>query len=497
MWLVELIDGDVGTRMNAAALDNIQIAGITCDSREVREGYLFAAIPGTQDDGRLFISDAIKRGAAAILAPPGTVIEPPDIPVPIIIDDNPRRQYALMVARFFTNQPAIIACVTGTNGKTSVVSFLRQIWAAAGYNAASAGTLGVELSGDIDGDELVLRHGIKLTTPDPASLHRSLAELAGHGINHLGLEASSHGLAQFRLDGVRVAAGAFTNLTHDHLDYHGDEVAYLAAKARLFSEIVVDGGTAVINADIPEADGLRAVAADRGLRVIDYGHYATDLVLTNIVADGGGQTLALDIFGRRHDIRLPLLGTFQASNALAALGLAVATGVSEHTAVSAMAELEGVRGRIELVARHSNGAAIFVDYAHTPDALKKVLETLRPHLAGELHVVFGCGGDRDPDKRAAMGRCAAAAAEHVILTDDNPRTENPAEIRKATRVGCPDALEIGDRAEAIAEGIQALKPGDILVVAGKGHELGQIVGDTVIPFDDAELVRQVVQDVNG
>ncbi len=491
------MDGDVGTGMNAAAFDDIQIAGITCDSREVHEGYLFAAIPGTQDDGRRFIPDALRRGAAAILAPPGTVIELSDIPVPIITDENPRRQYALMAARFFTNQPAIIACVTGTNGKTSVVSFLRQIWAATGHSAASAGTLGVELSSDVDGVEPVLCHPINLTTPDPANLHKSLAELAGQGIDHLGLEASSHGLAQFRLDGVRVTAGAFTNLTRDHLDYHGDEVAYLAAKSRLFAEIVVDGGAAVINADIPEADGLRAVANRRGLRVIDYGHSATDLVLTEIAADGTGQILGLDIFGHRHDIRLPLPGKFQVSNALAALGLALATGVSEQTAISALAGLEGVRGRIELVARHPNGAAIFVDYAHTPDALMKVLETLRPHLAGELHVVFGCGGDRDPGKRVAMGRAAASVAEHVILTDDNPRTENPAEIRKAARVGCPDALEIGDRAEAIAAGVQALKPGDILVIAGKGHERDQIVGDTVIPFDDADLARQVVQDINA
>lgn len=497
MWLVELMDGDVGTGMNAAAFGDIQISGITCDSREVHAGYLFAAIPGAQDDGRRFIPDALKRGAAAILAPPGTTIEPPETPVPIITDDNPRRQYALMAARFFADQPANIACVTGTNGKTSVVSFLRQILAAAGHRAASAGTLGVELSGYADCAAPTLRHAINLTTPDPADLHRSLAELASHRIDHLGLEASSHGLAQYRLDGVRVAAAAFINLTRDHLDYHGDETAYLAAKSRLFAEIVVDGGVVVINADIPEADGLRSIATGRGLRVIDYGRDATDLVLVDVVADGTGQTLAVDIFGHRHDVRLPLLGAFQTTNALAALGLAVATGVSEQTAVGALAELEGVRGRIELVARHPNGAAIYVDYAHTPDALKSVLETLRPHLAGELHVVFGCGGDRDPGKRVEMGRYAAAVAEHVILTDDNPRTEDPAEIRKAARVGCPDALEIGDRAEAITAGVKALQPGDILVVAGKGHEPGQIVGNTIIPFDDADVVRQVVQGMNA
>ena len=497
MWLSELMDGDVGKGMNAAAFGDIQVTGITCDSREVHEGYLFAAIPGSQDDGRRFIPDALKRGAVAILAPSGTSIEQSEPPVPIITKDNPRRQYALMAARFFSNQPANIACVTGTNGKTSVVSFLRQIWGAAGQRAASAGTLGVELSEYADGAAPELRYAINLTTPDPADLHRSLAELVSHRIDHLGLEASSHGLAQYRLDGVRVAAAAFTNLTRDHLDYHGNKTVYLAAKSRLFKEIVMDGGTVVINADTPEADGLRSIATGRGLRVIDYGRDATDLVLLDVVADGTGQTFAVDIFGSRHEVRLPLPGEFQVANALAALGLAVATNVPEQMAVDALAGLKGVRGRVELVARHPNGAAIYVDYAHTPDALKSVLETLQPHLAGELHVLFGCGGDRDPGKRVEMGRCAAAGADHVVLTDDNPRSEDPAKIRKAARVGCPDALEIGDRAEAIAASIKALQPEDILVVAGKGHEPNQIVGDTAILFDDADMVRQVVQEVNA
>lgn len=479
--------------MNMAAFGELRISGVTCDSRQVRPGYLFAAIPGARTDGRRFIADALDRGAAAILAPPGADMDPPDVSIPLLIDDNPRRQYALMAARFFARQPATIAAVTGTNGKTSVVSFLRQIWSAAGHRAASAGTLGVELGGFADGDEPALRHAINLTTPDPADLHRSLAELADAGVDYLGLEASSHGLDQFRLDGVRVAAAAFTNLTRDHLDYHGDEKTYFEAKARLFAEIVMDGGAAVINADAPQAALLGAIAGDRGLRVIDYGFAASDLAVRGHDADGAGQMLDLELFGRPYQVRLALPGAFQAANALAAAGLAVASGVSVEVVAAALARLEGVRGRLELVGRNPNGAAVYVDYAHTPDALNSVLTTLRPHLAGDLHVVFGCGGDRDPGKRTEMGRFAAEAADHVIVTDDNPRTEDPVAIRRAALAGCPGAREIGDRAAAIEAAVSALKPGDILVVAGKGHEPGQIIGDKVIPFDDAEVVGQVLR----
>ena len=492
MRLADVYDGDFGSEMNKADFGGREISGVTCDSRSVKPGYLFAAIPGFQVDGRTFIPDAIDRGAAAILAPPGTSLDPGTAPVPLIQDDNPRRQYALMAAHFFVDQPTHIACVTGTNGKTSVVTFLRQLWANMGLRCASAGTLGVEVAGFGDGGPPTLRHRINLTTPDPADLHACLAELVGHEVDHLAMEASSHGLSQYRLDGVRATAVAFTNLSRDHLDYHGDMETYLAAKQRLFSELVVDGGAAVVNADAAHAEAFQSAARARGLRLLNFGHAGDDLVLRGLSADGMGQCLDLLVLGKPYSVRLPLPGDFQAANALAAAGLAIAMEADPDTVISGLEGLQGAPGRVQFVGTGPADAAIYVDYAHTPDALQSVLRTLRPHTQGRLHVVFGCGGDRDAGKRPEMGAAATADADVVIVTDDNPRTEDPALIRRQAMAGCPDAAEMGDRGDAITRAIENLRAGDVLVVAGKGHETGQIIGDETIPFDDADVIRRVI-----
>ena len=493
MRLVDVMDGGFNRQMEATSLAECQITGITCDSRQVQPGYLFAAIPGTQADGRAFIPDAIRRGAAVILAPPGTELDDASATVPLIAADNPRRQYALMAARFFADQPKTIACVTGTNGKTSVATFLRQIWSFERYRCASAGTLGVVLGGFSGGGEPKLEHAINLTTPDPADLHCSLAELAAHGVDRLALEASSHGLSQYRLDGVRIAAAAYTNLTRDHLDYHGGMEGYLGAKLRLFTEIISDGGTAVVNADALYAEAFTSAARARGLRLMTFGTAGDDVTLHGLALDDMAQELDLEVLGKRQKVRLALPGAFQVANALAALSLAIATDSDPAEAIAALAHLEGVPGRVHHAGTHAHGAEIYVDYAHTPDALKSILQALRPHTQGRLHVVFGCGGDRDPGKRFEMGVFAARDADVVIVTDDNPRSEDPATIRAQAMGGCPEAVEIGNRREAIFHAIDGLAAGDTLVIAGKGHETGQIIGDEIKPFDDIEVVRNALQ----
>ena len=460
------------------------IRSITADSRQVSPGTLFVALPGVAHDGRRFIAEAIGRGAAAILTDAAGAAPHADAAVPVLVDENPRRRLALLAAQFHSPQPKTVAAVTGTNGKTSTASFTRQIWADAGLKAASVGTLGIE------GPE-GLRPGA-MTTPDPVTLSRALADLAAEGIDHAVLEASSHGLDQYRLDGVRIAAGAFTNLTQDHLDYHKTMAAYLAAKLRLFEHVLAPGGTAVLNADIPEFAEAAAVARGAGHPVLDFGAQATALRLIQRTGTPTGQRLDLEILGRRRTIDLPLVGTFQAMNALAALGLAIATGVDPDRAVEALTRLTGVRGRVELVATLANGAAVFVDYAHTPDGLEKILTALRPHASGKLVVAFGAGGDRDPIKRPLMGAMCARLADVQIVTDDNPRSEEPAAIRRAILAACPGAIEIGDRADAIAHGIALLRAGDVFVIAGKGHEQGQTVAGVVHPFDDAEVARTAV-----
>ena len=465
---------------------NTDIVGLTCDSRQVEPGFLFAALPGVEADGRAFIGEALGRGAICVLAPPGTLL-PDGSPVPLLASDNPRRHFARMAARFFEKQPATIAAVTGTNGKTSVVSFTRQIWTRLGRQAGSMGTLGMTAPG-------VAAPG-RLTTPDPMELHRQLRDLAQQGTECLALEASSHGLAQYRLDGVEVAVGAFTNLSRDHLDYHGSMADYQNAKARLFSEVMKPGATAVLNADTECFATLREIAKERRLRTLSYGAAGDDVRLDAIEPLADGQRLTLIVDGRPYTVDLPLLGAFQASNALCALAVVLACGEEHEGAVAALLSLEGVRGRVELVARHPNGAPIYVDYAHTPDALATVLSALRPHVTGRLVVVFGCGGDRDGGKRSEMGRQAAELADAVIVTDDNPRHEAPAEIRRQILDGCPDARDIGARREAITAGVAGLSAGDLLVVAGKGHETVQIVGSKSVPFDDAEVARSAVEEM--
>ena len=467
-----------------AAAKDPEIRSITADSRLVSPGTLFVALPGVANDGRRFIADAIGRGAAAILTDAEGAAPHADAAVPVLVDENPRRRLALLAARLHSPQPKTVAAVTGTNGKTSTASFTRQIWADTGLRAASIGTLGIE---GPDG----LRPGA-MTTPDPVALHQALADLAADRIDHAVLEASSHGLDQYRLDGVRITAGAFTNLTQDHLDYHKTMAAYLAAKLRLFEHVLAPGGTAVLNADIPEFAEAAAVARAAGHPILDFGAQATALRLIDRASTAAGQRLDLEILGRQRTIELPLVGTFQAMNALAALGLAIATGVDPDRAVDALTRLQGVRGRVELVATLANGAAVFVDFAHTPDGLEKILTALRPHATGKLVVAFGAGGDRDPIKRPLMGAMCARLADVQIVTDDNPRSETPALIRQAILAACPGAAEIGDRARAIDHGIGLLEAGDVFVIAGKGHEQGQTVAGIVHPFDDAEVARAAI-----
>jgi UDP-N-acetylmuramoyl-L-alanyl-D-glutamate--2,6-diaminopimelate ligase len=470
----------------ARPVSDPDILGVTADSRAVKPGWLFAAVPGAKADGRRFVGDAVARGAVAVLGNPGIDVPPG---VAFVPSANPRRDLALIAARFHGAQPPIVAAVTGTNGKTSVASFARQIWTLIGRSAASLGTLG-----------LVAPHRERpgaLTTPDPVALHQDLAELAGEGIECLAMEASSHGLEQYRLDGVRIAAAAFTNLTRDHLDYHGTMQAYFAAKKRLFAEVMAPGGSAVLNADVPQFDELELLCRAAGHRVIGYGRFGAEVTLDQVAREPHGQRLSLIVFGRRIDVDLPLVAEFQAMNALAALGLVIGCGADAERAAATLARLDGVPGRLQRAALRANGAAIYVDYAHTPDALETILNALRPHTTGRLIVVFGCGGDRDAGKRPQMGAIAARLADRAIVTDDNPRSENPAAIRRAILAASPGATEIGDRREAIFAATAELQAGDLLVIAGKGHERGQIVGSTVLPFDDATVAKEAVAAVDG
>jgi len=475
----------------AMTAGEMEITGITCDSRRVEPGYLFAAIPGTQLDGRRFIPDAVERGAIAVLGPPGTSALDAFPDVSIITDDDPRRLYALMAARFFALQPKTIAAVTGTSGKTSTAHFLRQIWNRLGMPAAAMGTLGLHASA-ADGRDLLPTDDKALTTPDAADLHRQLRQLAESGIEHLVMEASSHGLDQRRLDGVRVSAAAFTNLSHDHLDYHGDEATYLDAKLRLFRDLVVPGGAAVVNADQRFADAVVSACQGRGLPVLRFGAKGDRVRLTDVSPRADGQAVSLEIDGTAYETDLGLVGGFQVSNVLCALSLALVTGAMPGDAFATLRGLRGAPGRMQLIGAARGGATVYVDYAHKPDALRAALQALRPHTQGKLGVVFGCGGDRDRAKRPVMGEIADGLADLVVVTDDNPRSEDAAAIRREIMTACPASTEVGDRRSAIAAGLDALSAGDILLVAGKGHETGQIVGDETLPFNDADVVRDLV-----
>jgi len=467
---------------------DFNVTGLTADSRAVEPGFVFAALPGTKADGRAFVADALARGAGAVLAPKGTAL-PAGSTAVLIEDDQPRLAFARMAAAFYGRQPDTVVTVTGTNGKTSTVQFARQIWADLGEKAASLGTLGITGPG-------VDKYGA-MTTPDPVALHKVLATVKDAGIERLAMEASSHGLDQYRLDGVRVSAAGFTNLSRDHLDYHGSMEAYFASKAMLFDRILTPGGGAVLNADTEEFTALSKICTQRGHRVFGYGFAGRELTVRNVEPLPHGQRLRLTVLGRDREVELPLVGRFQAWNALCALGLVLATGGHADKAVEALRTLEGVPGRLQHVATHPNGAPVFVDYAHTPDALETVLTALRPHATGKLVVVFGCGGDRDRGKRPVMGALAGRLADRAIVTDDNPRTEDPASVRAEVLAGFPGAEEIGDRHAAIRAAVRGLGPGDVLVVAGKGHEQGQTVGTEVRPFDDAAEARAAVVEVAG
>jgi UDP-N-acetylmuramoyl-L-alanyl-D-glutamate--2,6-diaminopimelate ligase len=469
------------------------LMGLTLDSRKVQPGYLFAALSGSKADGATFVTDAVKRGAVAILAGVDAVLPPLDPGVFVLRDNNPRRRIALMAAAFAALQPSTIVAVTGTNGKSSTVHFVRQIWNVLGLKAASVGTLGIVSPG--------FTRDAGLTTPDPVQLHADIATLVREGVDHLAVEASSHGLDQHRLDGLKLSAAAFTNLTHEHLDYHVSMAAYFAAKARLFEQLLPAGGTAVVNADSARASAVAEICRRRGIRFWSYGAHGVDLKLLASLPIEGGQHLELELLGRRYDVDLPLVGDFQASNALAALGLVVATGGDPDGAVAALATLSGAPGRLQLVARHKTGAPVYIDYAHKPEALETVLKTLRPFAKGKLVVVFGCGGDRDRAKRPVMGEIATRVADLTIITDDNPRSEEPEAIRGEILSGIPaDRKNFTEnragRHAAIEQAMAELtNAGDLLLIAGKGHETGQTVKGVTHHFDDAEVAREFAEAV--
>jgi UDP-N-acetylmuramoyl-L-alanyl-D-glutamate--2,6-diaminopimelate ligase len=464
---------------------DIDIAGLTADSRAVKRGDVFFAVPGSKTDGLRFIEPAVAAGAVAVIAQRMPVTPVPEGVVFVRVA-NPRRALALAAARYFPRQPSTIVAVTGTSGKTSVAAFTRQIWSALKHPAASIGTIGlVSPKGETYGS---------LTTPDPVDLHHTLDTLAGEGVTHLAVEASSHGLDQNRLDGVRLMAAAFTNITRDHLDYHPSFDSYLAAKRRLFEELVPRGGAAVIEVDNDHAETMMAAAKARGLTVLGVGRNATGIRLVECKIEGFSQTLQVEHRKRNFRVRLPLVGQFQVENALVAAGLAIVTGGNPGAVFLALEGLKGAKGRLELVG-HSKGAPIFVDYAHKPDAIGKALDALRPYVTGRLFVVFGAGGDRDRGKRPLMGAIANAKADRLIVTDDNPRSEDPAAIRAAILATARDAVEIGDRREAIHAAIRELKAGDVLLVAGKGHETGQIIRDQILPFSDHEEVAAALKEM--
>ncbi len=455
------------------------VTGLSVDSRLTKAGHLFFALPGVNAHGAEFVKYAVRMGAAAVVTDAAglAVLDAEGgCDIPVVVVEDPRLALAKAAAAWFGAQPEVIVAVTGTNGKTSVASFTRQIWEALGLAAVNFGTAGVE--GAVSAP---LAH----TTPEPVTLHRLLAELAGEGVTHAAMEASSHGLAQRRLDGVRLSAAGFTNLSRDHLDYHKDFEDYFAAKAGLFRRVLPGGRTAVINID--DEHGAALAADLRAVRpVLTVGRGAADLRIADLRYRPDGLDVLVEHAGERHMLALDLIGGFQADNVLLAAGLAIATGSDAGDVFRVLPQMQTVRGRMELVARRANGAPVFVDYAHTPDALQTALRAMRPHVMGRLLVVFGAGGDRDRGKRPLMGRAALENADVLFVTDDNPRSEDPAAIRAEIMTACPQANEIGDRATAILTAIDALKPGDALLIAGKGHETGQVVGNDILEFNDAE-----------
>ncbi len=469
------------------------VSGVAVDSRAVRPGMMFAALPGAKVHGAAFIPAVLAAEAAAVLTDPeGARLAAEALAasgVAVVVVEEPRAALAQAAALWFGAQPEVMVAVTGTNGKTSVASFTRQIWTALGESAINVGTTGIEGAW-----EAPLHH----TTPDAITLHAALAAAAAAGVTHAAMEASSHGLDQRRLDGVRLRAAAFTNFTQDHLDYHITFDAYFAAKMGLFTRVLPEDGVAVVNLNDPKGAEVAAIARARGQDVIGVGHgEACDLRILGQRFDATGQDLRFVWKGQAKQVRLGLIGGFQAENVLVAVGLVIAAGAEPDAIFAVLDRLTTVRGRMQLAATRANGAAVFVDYAHTPDAIETALKALRPHVLGRLVVVFGAGGDRDRGKRPLMGAAAAANADVQFVTDDNPRSEDPASIRAAIMAACPEANEVGDRAEAILRGVDALGPGDALLIAGKGHESGQVIGTDVYPFDDVEQASVAVAALDG
>lgn len=469
------------------------VTDLALDSRNVRKGTLFAALPGTRVHGGEFIQYALRMGAAAVLTDrQGAEIAAQELAhsdAALVVVEDAADTLAHAAALFFGAQPETMVAVTGTNGKTSVASFTRQIWDALGRKAVNIGTTGVEGAYEAPGLH---------TTPEAVTLHRVLADMAAAGVTHAAMEASSHGLHQKRMDGVRVAAAAFTNLTQDHLDYHGTMAAYFEAKLRLFTGLLPEGGVAVVNLDDSYGPRVAEVCEARGIEVLGVAQYAdAALKITGRRIDETGQDVLFRWQGEARQVRLDLIGAFQAMNVLTAAGLAIAGGEPAEDVFSVLPKMTGVRGRMQLAARRSHGAPIYVDYSHTPDSLEVALKALRPHVLGRLVVVFGAGGDRDTGKRPLMGEAAALWSDVAFVTDDNPRTEDPAAIRAAVLAGCPEATEVPDRAEAILRAVDMLEPGDALLIAGKGHETGQQVGDVIYPFDDVEQASVAVAALEG
>ena len=459
--------------------EDAAVTGFAIDHRKVAPGTVFGAFEGTRVNGEDFIPQAVASGAIAVVARPEARVEG----VLHIADTHPRERFARLAAKFFAPFPETAVAVTGTNGKTSIVELTRQLWRMAGFHAASIGTLGVTTADD--------RVTTGLTTPDIVTFLSNVAGLAREGVTHLAFEASSHGLSQYRTEGLPVRAGAFTNLSRDHLDYHGDMAAYFTAKLRLFSEVIDADGTAVVWVDDPHSERVIDLARMRGLKLVTVGEHGDTLRLVSRDPTLLGQALVIAAEGREHKVTLPLIGAYQAANALTAAALVIATGGDVATTLANLARLAPVRGRLERAVITKAGAPVYVDYAHTPDALEAAIAALKPHTAGRLIVAFGAGGDRDTGKREEMGEIAAARADVVIVTDDNPRSEDPAAIRAAILKGAPAATEIGDRRAAIAHAVAEAGPEDIVLIAGKGHEQGQIVGDLVLPFDDVSVAREV------
>ncbi len=467
-------------------IGDIMVRGISADSRKIEPGFVFAALPGSVVDGRNFIPKALEQGAIAILVPDDFEETAEELNVTLLKAKDPRLALAKMAATLYPAQPETIVAITGTNGKTSIASFVRQIWQQLGLNGASLGTVGI----DTPTNHIPLQH----TTPEPVQLHQLIDQITREeNISHLAIEASSHGLEQRRQDGLIIKAAGFTNITQDHLDYHGTMEEYFAQKLRLFSQLVVKGGIAVIDPETAGAKTVMETAQTAGLKLFTVGSQGQELELTSVTIEGYSQQLALSADGSTYKVKLPLVGGFQVSNALIAAGLCISQGADCAKVIPALGKLKGAKGRLELAGITPQNAPVFIDYAHTPDAISTALKALRPYVQNRLIIVFGCGGDRDKAKRPLMGKAAIDSADLVYVTDDNPRSEEPDAIRADIMTACPNATQIGNRAEAILHAMQILQQGDVLLLAGKGHETGQIIKGEVFPFSDHEEVEKALQ----